>query len=41
MISLIPAGCCILAFIGMMFYPLTEKKVREVTAELEKRRAEK
>ena len=41
MISLIPAGCCVLAFIGMMFYPLTEKKVKEVTAELEKRRAEK
>jgi GPH family glycoside/pentoside/hexuronide:cation symporter len=41
MISLIPAGCCILAFIGMIFYPLTEKKVKEVTAELERRRAEK
>lgn len=41
MISLIPAGCCVLAFIGMMFYPLTEKKVKEVTAELERRRAEK
>lgn len=41
MISLIPAACCLLAFIGMMFYPLTEKKVKEVTAELEKRRAEK
>lgn len=41
MISLIPAACCVLAFIGMYFYPLTEKKVKEVTAELEKRRAEK
>jgi len=41
MISLIPAACCVLAFIGMMFYPLTEKKVKEITAELEKRRAEK
>lgn len=41
MISLIPAACCVLAFIGMMFYPLTEKKVKEVTAELEKRRADK
>ncbi|GHV17737.1 MFS transporter [Bacteroidia bacterium] len=41
MISLIPAICCLLAFIGMYFYPLTEKKVKEVTAELEKRRADK
>lgn len=41
MISIIPAACCVLAFIGMYFYPLTEKKVKEVTAELEKRRAEK
>jgi len=38
MISLIPAACCLLAFVGMMFYPLTEKKVKEVTEELEKRR---
>jgi GPH family glycoside/pentoside/hexuronide:cation symporter len=41
MISLIPAACCVLAFIGMFFYPLTVKKVKETTAELEKRRAEK
>ncbi|NDV67325.1 MFS transporter [Dysgonomonas sp. 25] len=41
MISIIPAVCCILAFIGMAFYPLTEKKVKEVTAELEKRRMKK
>lgn len=41
MISLIPAACCLLAFIGMSFYPLTEKRVKEITAELEKRRSEK
>lgn len=41
MISIIPAICCLVAFVGMYFYPLTEKKVKEVTAELEKRRAEK
>lgn len=41
MISLFPAACCVLAFIGMWFYPLTEKKVKEVTEELEKRRQQK
>ncbi len=29
MISLMPAVCCVLAFIGMMFYPLSDKKVKE------------
>lgn len=29
MISILPAICCLLAFIGMSFYPLTEKKVRD------------
>lgn len=38
MISLLPAACCVLAFIGMMLYPLSEKKVKEITAELNKRR---
>lgn len=38
MISLIPAVCCLLAFVGMMFYPLTEKMVEEVTVELNKKR---
>ncbi len=38
MISLLPAACCLLAFVGMLFYPLTEKKVKEVTEELNKRR---
>lgn len=38
MISLIPAVCCLLAFIGMFFYPLTENKVKEIIAELDVRR---
>jgi GPH family glycoside/pentoside/hexuronide:cation symporter len=29
MISIMPAVCCVLAFIGMMFYPLSDKKVKE------------
>lgn len=29
MISLLPAACCLLAFTGMFFYPLTDKKVKE------------
>jgi len=29
MISLMPAVCCVLAFVGMMFYPLSDKKVKE------------
>lgn len=39
MISLIPAACCVIAFLGMMAYPLTEKKVKEITAELNAKRA--
>lgn len=38
MISLIPALCCMLAFAGMLFYPLTDKKVREISEELDIRR---
>ncbi|MDR3059879.1 MAG: MFS transporter [Prevotella sp.] len=41
MISIIPAVCCIIAFFGMMAYPLSEKKVKEVTAELEAKRMNK
>lgn len=41
MISIIPAVCCLLAFVGMIFYPLTETKVKEVTEELARRRADK
>lgn len=40
MLSVFPAICCGLAFIGMMFYPLSDKKVKENTEELEKRRRE-
>lgn len=38
MISLIPAACCLIAFLGMMAYPLSEKKVKEITEELNNRR---
>jgi GPH family glycoside/pentoside/hexuronide:cation symporter len=31
MISLMPAVCCLLAFVGMMFYPLTDKRVKEIS----------
>jgi len=34
MISLIPAVCCLLAFVGMFFYPLSDKKVRENSEQL-------
>lgn len=40
MISLIPAACCVIAFFGMMAYPLSEAKVKEITEELEKRRSQ-
>lgn len=38
MISLLPALCCLLAFIGMLFYPLSDKKVKEISEELEAKR---
>lgn len=38
MISLLPAACCVLAFIGMYFYPLSESRVKEIGEELERRR---
>lgn len=38
MISLFPAVCCIIAFIGMSFYPLNEKRVKEIANELQRRR---
>lgn len=38
MISIIPAVCCLLAFIGMMFYPLSDKKVKENTELLNQKR---
>ena len=39
MISLLPAVCCVIAFFGMMFYPLSDKRVKENAEELEKRRS--
>lgn len=39
MISLLPAVCCVLAFVGMMFYPLSDKKVKEIAEELNRKRA--
>ena len=39
MISLMPALCCVLAFVGMMFYPLSDKKVKEISEQLEVKRA--
>lgn len=38
MISILPAICCVIAFIGMMFYPLSDKKVKEISEELNSRR---
>ncbi|MDD5186021.1 MAG: MFS transporter [Paludibacter sp.] len=38
MISLIPAVCCVIAFVGMMFYPLSDKKVKEISEELNLKR---
>ncbi len=38
MISLIPSVCAILAFIGMLFYPLTDKKVKEIAEQLNQKR---
>jgi GPH family glycoside/pentoside/hexuronide:cation symporter len=40
MMSLLPAVCCLLAFIGMSFYPLSDKKVKENFELLEKKRAQ-
>lgn len=39
MISLIPAVCCGLAFVGMLFYPLSDKKVKENAEVLNRKRA--
>ncbi|MCL1938169.1 MAG: MFS transporter [Candidatus Azobacteroides sp.] len=41
MISWLPALCCIVALIGMMFYPLSDKRVKEIADELDKKRANK
>lgn len=39
MISLFPALCGLLAFIGMLFYPLSDKKVKEITEQLDEKRS--
>ncbi|MFM2292746.1 MAG: hypothetical protein RIS29_2559 [Bacteroidota bacterium] len=39
MISLFPAVCSILAFVGMLFYPLSDKKVKEISEELNLKRS--
>jgi len=41
LISLLPAIACLLAVIGMFFYPLSDKKVKENALELDKRRVER
>ena len=38
MISIIPALCCLIAFVGMLFYPLSDKKVKEISEQLEEKR---
>ena len=38
MLSWLPATSCILAVVGMMFYPLSEKRVKEIANELERQR---
>jgi GPH family glycoside/pentoside/hexuronide:cation symporter len=39
MLSWLPAISCVLAVVGMMFYPLSEKRVKEIANELEAQRA--
>jgi GPH family glycoside/pentoside/hexuronide:cation symporter len=39
MISLLPAVCCVLAFVGMLFYPLSDQKVKENSERLNQKRA--
>ncbi|MCW1734418.1 MFS transporter [Anaerorudis cellulosivorans] len=39
MISFFPAFCCLLAFIGMLFYPLSDKKVKGIIEQLDEKRA--
>jgi len=39
MISLFPAVCSILAFVGMLFYPLSDKRVKENSELLSQKRA--
>jgi len=39
MISLFPALCSMMAFVGMFFYPLSDKKVKEIIDQLDQKRA--
>jgi len=39
MISLIPAACGLLAFVGMLFYPLSDKRVKEIAVQLQEKRS--
>ena len=41
LISLLPAVACLLAVVGMMFYPLSDKRVKEIAEELEQQRNKK
>jgi GPH family glycoside/pentoside/hexuronide:cation symporter len=41
MLSWLPAISCVLALVGMLFYPLSEKRVKEIADELEAQRAKK
>ena len=41
LISFLPAVACLLAVVGMMFYPLSDEKVKENAVELNKKRAGK
>lgn len=38
MISILPAACALLAFVGMLFYPLSDKKVKENSEKLNEKR---
>ena len=41
LISFLPAIACLLAVVGMMFYPLSDEKVKQNALELDRKRAEK
>jgi len=41
LISLLPAAACLLAVVGMTFYPLSDKRVKEIAEELDKQRTER
>jgi len=40
LMSLLPAAACLLAVVGMFFYPLSDKRVKEIAEELDKIRSE-